>query len=811
VKFTKNIDNDVLYNNVLQDLKEGYAVDIISDNTIRLMDETIVFSEKYQSVVSQLESGDYQYQDAVIYGKGWYERITNIDVKDDLVYLFYQDGSHTALPMVYWFLTTDKMGSKGKRLKGQQHYKYIHTFDTMNEYRNALRSIGRKDKYVQWDVVEQAMTYYGLTYFKGLKVENVSVLSWDIEANGLQKNEESLVFLITNTFYDGNGNISKRHFRLDHYEDCGEMIDAWCSYVQEINPAIINGHNILGYDLPYIEHVAKMYNSSLKLGRDGSEVTFKTKPRNYRVDGSQTWAFHDVLCFGREVIDGMFLAVKYDIGRNYPSWNLKAIAEHEGLVKEGRQFYDAAKIKTDWWNEEKRELIVQYGIDDSDDSYNLYNLHVPSFFYLCQNIPKPFQALINSASGNWLNGLFVRSYIQDGYSIPKSEEIKGFEGAYSYGVPGIYSNMYKVDVASLYPSIMRHWKVCNKEKDYLKLFPHVVETFTLERLKNKKIAKDTNDSYYKALEQSQKVVINSLYGFLGATGLNFNSQFHASFVTRKGREILDSAIIFSTKKPLDFWKQADRDMSDCPYHLVNCDTDSIMICKPDQSPWNKLERDRYLKDLNAQFPELIAWEDDGYYTRGVINKTKNYVLLEEGSTKVKYKGSSFSDPKREPALTEFLQSVIEDCLIYEKSNYLDLYNGCVEEALNITDMSRWAVKKSITETLLSSDRTNETKVVDALMGTDYSIGDKVFLFYKIDGKIQATKDGEPVFLKSGAPKMVENKILCRVETFDGNYDMWHYVSRVYTTLKILENVINMKNVINYSLKVNQGLLDVGTR
>jgi len=792
----KNIIDDYNYNKLLQTLLEGHGVDIINDNTIQLLDETYRLDHKYSGLIKMLEEGEYSYENDIIYGKNKTERIVNLDVKNDKVYLFYSDGSQEVLPMVYWLLLP-RSTNTSKKLKGTQYYNNILKFKTQEEFKKAQKTLGRSDKYIVWDLREQAMIYYGITLFKGLMLDNVSVLSWDIETDGLSHHKDSIVYLITNTFYDGNGTITKKHFRLDNYDNCGEMINDWCTHVCAMNPSILNGHNIFGYDLQYLKHVASLYNVDLLLGRDGSSLTFKTKPRNYRVDGSQKWEFYDCHCFGRDIIDGMFLAVKYDIGRDYPSWALKTIADHEGLIKEGRQFYDASKINENWSDPVEREKIVQYGIDDSDDSYNLFNLHIPSYFYLCQNIPTTFQNLINTASGKWLNSLFVRAYLQQGYSIPKPDDGSSFEGALSYGIPGVYNNMYKVDVASLYPSIMRHWKICNERKDYLKLFPQVVETFTLERLKNKKIAKDTGNPYYKALEQSQKVVINSLYGFLGAPGLNFNSHKHAAEVTRHGREILEKAIVWSTGYNLEYWKQTHiRDKEGL--HLVNCDTDSIMVCNYDHSEWSKEDRELYLKGLNDQFPELIKWEDDGYYTHGVVVKTKNYVLVEEGSTKAKYKGSGLVDTKKEPALLEMLHLLIEEGLLFQKRSLESIYQEYIQEARDIKEIKRWAVKKSITEKLLDSDRSNETKVMDALEGLDYSVGDKIFVFNKIEGEIQAVVKGEPFFYKkTGLPKMIPNRVLKTVDTYDGNYDKIHYLERIHATLNTLNLVIDINRFPRY--------------
>lgn len=95
--------------------------------------------------------------------------------------------------------------------------------------------------------------------------------------------------------------------------------------------------------------------------------------------------------------------------------------------------------------------------------------------------------------------------------------------------------------------------------------------------------------------------------------------------------------------------------------LVNCDTDSIMVAKPDQSPFSEEERTKLLSELNSLFPAKINWTDDGYFSRSIIFRTKNYVLqTPEG--KIKTKGSAVKAPAKEVAIKEFIQETIK-CLL----------------------------------------------------------------------------------------------------------------------------------------------------
>jgi len=235
------------------------------------------------------------------------------------------------------------------------------------------------------------------------------------------------------------------------------------------------------------------------------------------------------------------------------------------------------------------------------------------------------------------------------------------------------------------------------------------------------------------------------------------------------------------------------------YNVTNADTDSISFCKEDMSEFSQDEVDNILTEVNAFLPDDIIMEDDGYYENVLISKAKNYVLKERGSDKLIIKGSSFRDSKKEKALIKFLEELIES-LIFNKGLEFDIYEKYIKIACNIQDISEWTVKKSITKSLLTNDRANEANVRKAFNGREFTEGSKIFTFKDIDGTIQMINKGEPVFLKSGKPKMIVNKIYRLEEDYCGTYDVEHYVARVYKTLKILENVIDLDKFTKHHLK-----------
>jgi hypothetical protein len=216
------------------------------------------------------------------------------------------------------------------------------------------------------------------------------------------------------------------------------------------------------------------------------------------------------------------------------------------------------------------------------------------------------------------------------------------------------------------------------------------------------------------------------------------------------------------------------------YLIAPTDTDSISFCKPDGSGFSEDERKNLLKELNSLSPEFMIWEDDGYFPMIIAFKAKNYVLYD--GKKIKKKGSSLKDPKSSPALREFLDVMI-DAIVFEKGCYTEIYNRYVREILHVQDIKRWSSRKTLSSTMMESERTNETRVLDALVGSNYVEGDRFYTFFETPEK------------------------LTLVENFSGVYDQNKLLAALHAKSKIFNTVIPGKELfINYALKKNQKLL-----
>lgn len=217
--------------------------------------------------------------------------------------------------------------------------------------------------------------------------------------------------------------------------------------------------------------------------------------------------------------------------------------------------------------------------------------------------------------------------------------------------------------------------------------------------------------------------------------------------------------------------------------LTGADTDSIMFCKKDSSPFSNEEQENLLKELNSLFPKGISWEHDGIYNTVVYLKAKNYILYD--GKKIKTKGSALRDQKKPRALREFCDEIIATIIANDEDpeTMKTIYMKYVNEILNIKDISRWATKKTITDKVLNGTRANETKVKDAFVNTNYVEGDKIYIFFKSD------------------------KTMSLIENFDGDYHVNHLLEALYKVSQVFKNVLHTEDLFkNYKLKKNKGLL-----
>jgi len=223
------------------------------------------------------------------------------------------------------------------------------------------------------------------------------------------------------------------------------------------------------------------------------------------------------------------------------------------------------------------------------------------------------------------------------------------------------------------------------------------------------------------------------------------------------------------------------------FNLAFIDTDSITFNKPNGEAFLPQECIALQEELNTLFPEKIRWEHNFYASKVLVLRTKNYIVYdpdnENPRKKLIYKGSAVKASTKEPALKEFIKAII-NAMLHDQTNFEQIYLQYAKEALNVQDMKRWASRKTISDKVLKNSRTNEVKVRDAIEGTDYVEGDRVYLYFKPD------------------------KTLGLLEYFNGEYCKISLLKKLFSTAQLFEHVLNTKTLFpNLALKRNQNIME----
>lgn len=219
------------------------------------------------------------------------------------------------------------------------------------------------------------------------------------------------------------------------------------------------------------------------------------------------------------------------------------------------------------------------------------------------------------------------------------------------------------------------------------------------------------------------------------------------------------------------------------FKIVGGDTDSIMFCKPDMTPFTDEEQNSLLKEINSLLPGEIKFANDGVFSKVVYLKSKNYVMV-DSKGKRKVKGSALKSSTLEPIMKQMINEIVELLIIDEEHKIKSVYQKYKDMVDKIGDITPWCSKKTLSPTTFKSDRKNETDIIDAIRGKEYVSGDRIYLFTQ--SKIIETGQ---FYKRTGLPKTKRVTYLTLREDFKGTYSKEHYYNRLEDCIKRFESVL----------------------
>jgi DNA polymerase I len=659
-------------------------------------------SSRYHAISEQF------YGNRLLFGDPAEAGIVAVELAGSSVEVFKRSDAATITercPLQLFALIADLALLKGHRgpfqtieLKGNFPLRYLLTFDSADALEAARRHLRRQSSkpgdqpwMVLTDPIEQHLMLTGSAYFMGMQFGDLRRMQLAIATYA------TAGFELSNAAREGDRIVAIALSDTTGFDqvlsgsamDEPAMLEELVSIVRERDPDVIEGHNLFRFDLEYLEARARRFRIKLNLGRDGSVL----RGRSARMQiAERTIAYRRYDIYGRNLIDTWILAQHYDIAsRELEGFGLKELTAHFGLSRPDRTYFDPNR-SSDLFDRAPSELY-QALADDVRETRALSELLAPSYFVQSQIFPYSFQNVVLRGNATKIDAILMRAYLAQRHSIPLPDEPSEVAGGYTeVRRCGVAHSVLHCDVTSLYPSLMlegRHGPTA----DVLGVFLHMLADLRSFRVQAKAAVRELAGSEQRnleALQQTFKILINSFYGYLGFGMGHFNDFAQANTVTRRGRELIQRAII---------------ELEARNAQVIEVDTDGIYFVAP-FSLTDDASAQALLEAVAASMPEGIRLEIDGRYPGMFSYKMKNYVLLDEQG-ELTIRGSGLKSRGLERFQRRFMEELFRLLLGDQRDAIPHLYEtyraNIASHQIGITELMK-------TETLQDSPDVYKSKI-----------------------------------------------------------------------------------------------------
>jgi DNA polymerase elongation subunit (family B) len=331
-----------------------------------------------------------------------------------------------------------------------------------------------------------------------------------------------------------------------------------------------------------------------------------------------------------------------------------------------------------------------------------------------------------------IDPLLVRAYLRAGRALPAHRSGDGTPhsgAALHLFASGMAQRVVKADVASLYPSLMRAYRI-GPARDELGAMLTMVDGLVERRLEAKasaraKAAGSAERHTYEAMSSALKLVVNSAYGYLAAGGglTRFADVHAANEVTRRGREVLD----------LMCSELAARGVT-----LLEADTDGVYFAVPET--WDQERERSVVAEVAGLLPPLVQLEFEGRYRAMLSHEPKNYALLGYDG-KLQLRGVAFRSSRAEPFGEAFLRRAVTCLLVGDVAGIREAYLS-VNRALRRRELSAFDVS-SLVRLTKSPERYDESRKqrrelpYEAMLASgrsSWSVGERVRVYRTANGQ-----------------------------------------------------------------------------
>ena len=399
------------------------------------------------------------------------------------------------------------------------------------------------------------------------------ILSFDIE-NSIR---DGHIFCIGVAYREG-GEIKTRILTGNEKE----IIERFVKLIWELDPDIISGYNIDGYDLPVlVERSAKHGMQRLQLARDHSSF-FHLGERFWRLDG--------------RILTDVWWAVRAEMRPKQET--LDYVAKH--LLGVGKHELQRRKIDEEW--EADRDKVIRYCINDAELSLKILERvrRIEKTLDLAAVSKLPLEDVLHGRTSNLIDSILIRAADRAHVAVPmmkmRGGRVEQIEGGYVHSLqPGLYEWVISLDFRAMYPSLIIENNICFTTvspngtiasptgakflaADVKKgLLPVILANLMKDRQEVRTRMKAETDpqmkEFYEGLQAAIKILMNAFYGVLASSFYRFNDPKVGASITAFARDRIKGII---------------GELEAEQVKVVYADTDSVFFQSPSPGPEESL-------------------------------------------------------------------------------------------------------------------------------------------------------------------------------------------------------------------------------
>ena len=386
----------------------------------------------------------------------------------------------------------------------------------------------------------------------------------------------SKVFMRSVDTVDSDDYESGEVLDIDCYADERSLLHGFFDWLAEFDPDVIIGWNVINFDMWYLQRLCEKLQMPFQLGRQADVPHW----RKLDDEGER----RALSIKGRVVLDG--IEVLKAAAYSFESFSLNAVAGEvlgdEKLIS-GK---DSGERITELFSGDKRSL-AEYNIKDCRLVWDIFNKLALMDFLIARTrlTGLPLDRIGGSVASfdfRYLPLLHRQGFVApNGHRRDDVEQSPG--GFVMESKPGIYDHVLVLDFKSLYPSIIRSFKIdpmgmaigLQDNLAQSSLVPGfkgawfskqetILPDLITELWQSRDEAKANDD---QPLSHAIKIIMNSFYGVLGSGGCRFFDPRLASSITRRGHQIIQQTATKIEQIPVEGLKCS----------VIYGDTDSVFV------------------------------------------------------------------------------------------------------------------------------------------------------------------------------------------------------------------------------------------